>query len=112
MVRSIPGDYFVKWSSSEVTDIGSTSSKWTRGLCHHHNYIYLYYYDALEDTITHKNSLKLKSYPGENVTDCCDEILVYAECLESAGDFKPEQLGYITHIFEDNSDLRLRSYEI
>ena len=28
-------------------------------------------YVALEDTLTHMNSLKLKSYPGENVTDCC-----------------------------------------
>ena len=26
-------------------------------------------YDALEETITHMKSLKLKSYPGENVTD-------------------------------------------
>ena len=25
-------------------------------------------YDALEETITHMKSLKLKSYPGENVT--------------------------------------------
>ena len=27
------------------------------------------YYDALEETITHTKSLKLKIYPGENVTD-------------------------------------------
>ena len=26
-------------------------------------------HDALEDTITRMKSLKLKSYPGENVTD-------------------------------------------
>ena len=26
-------------------------------------------YDALEETLTHMKSLKLKSYPGENVTD-------------------------------------------
>ena len=53
-------------------------------------------YDALEDTLTHTKSLKLKSYPGENVTDCCAAILVYAERLESSGNFKPDQLGYIT----------------
>ena len=44
-------------------------------------------------------SLKIKSYPGENVTDLCAAILVYAEHLESAGAFKPEHLGYITRIF-------------
>ena len=50
-------------------------------------------YDALEETLNHTKSLKLKRYPGENVTDFCAEILVYAERLESAGDFKPEHLG-------------------
>ena len=28
-------------------------------------------YYALEETLTHMDSLKLKRYPGENVTDCC-----------------------------------------
>ena len=65
-------------------------------------------YGALEETLNHIKSLKLKSYPGENVTDCCAEILVYAERLESAGVFKPEHLRYITHIFEDTSDSRFR----
>ena len=31
-------------------------------------------YDDLEETINHIKSLKLKSYPGENVTDFCAEI--------------------------------------
>ena len=61
-------------------------------------------YDALEETLNQMNSLKLKSYPGENVKDCCAAILVDSECLESAGAFKPEHLGYITHIFEDTSE--------
>ena len=52
------------------------------------------------------NSLKLKIHPGENVTNCCAEILVDADRLESAGAFKPDHLGYITHIFEDTSDSR------
>ena len=69
-------------------------------------------YDALEGTLTHIKSLKLKSYPGENVTDCCAEILVYAERLESAGDFNPEHLGYINRIFEDTSDSRFRLWPI
>ena len=42
-------------------------------------------YDALEETLNHMKILKLKSYPGENVTDFCAAILVDAERLESAG---------------------------
>ena len=57
-------------------------------------------------------SLKLKSYPGENVTDCCAEILLDAERLESAGAFKSEHLGYITCIFEDTSDSIFRLWGI
>ena len=57
-------------------------------------------------------SLKLKSYPGENVTDCCAAILVDSERLESDGAFKPEHLGYITCIFEDTSDSRFRMWAI
>ena len=49
-------------------------------------------YDELEETQNHMKNLKLKSYPGENVTDCCAAILVDAERLESAGSFKPEHL--------------------
>ena len=52
-------------------------------------------YDTLEETLNHMKSLKLKIYPGENVTDCLAAILVDAERLESAGAFKPEHLGYI-----------------
>ena len=69
-------------------------------------------YDALEETLNNIKSLKLKSYPGENVTDCCAEILVDNELLESAWAFKPEQLGYITSIFEDTSDSRFRLWAI
>ena len=56
-------------------------------------------YDALEETLNHMKSLKLKSYPGENVTDCCAAILVDAKRLESAGAFKPDHLGYIIRNF-------------
>ena len=69
-------------------------------------------YDALEKTLTHMKSLKLKSYPWENVTYCCASILVDAERLESARAFKPEHLGYITRIFEDTSDSRFRLWDI
>ena len=70
------------------------------------------YYDSLEETITHMKSLKLKKYPGENVIDCCAEILVNAEHLENSGAFKPEHLGYITCIFEDTSDSIFRIWAI
>ena len=70
------------------------------------------YYDALEETLNHMKSLKLKSYPGENVTDCCAAILVDAESLDSARALKPEHLGYITCIFEDTYDSIFRLWEI
>ena len=57
-------------------------------------------------------SLKLKSYPGENVTDCCAAILLDDERLESARVFKLEHLGYITCIFEDTSDSIFRLWAI
>ena len=57
-------------------------------------------------------SLKLKRYPGENVTDCCASILVDAERLESARAFKPDHLGYITRIFEDTSNSRFCLWDI
>ena len=69
-------------------------------------------YDALEETLNHMKSLRLKSYPGENGTDFCAEILVDAEHLESAGALKPDHLGYITRIFEDTSDSRFRMWDI
>ena len=69
-------------------------------------------YDALEETLNHMNSLKLKGYPGENVTDFCAAILVDAERLDSDWAFKPEHLGYTTHIFEDTSDSRFRLWAI
>ena len=57
-------------------------------------------------------SLKLKSYPGENVTDFCAEILMDVDRLDSAGAFKPEHLGYITCIFEDTYDSIFRLWDI
>ena len=69
-------------------------------------------YDFLEETLNHMNSLKLKSYPGENVTDFCAAILVDVERLESSGGFNTEHLGYITYIFEDTSDSRFRLWDI
>ena len=47
-----------------------------------------------------------------SVTDCCAEILVDVERLESSRAFKPEHLGYIIRIFEDTSDSRFRLWDI
>ena len=69
-------------------------------------------YDALKETLTHMKMIKLKMYPGENVTDCCAEISVDAKHLESAGAFKPEHLGYITRTFEDTYDSRFHMWAI
>ena len=69
-------------------------------------------YDALEETLTHMRSLKLKKYPREKVTDCCAAMLVDAERIESARAFNPEHLGYITCIFDDTSDSRFHLCDI
>ena len=60
----------------------------------------------LIDTNNHMNSIKLKDYMVEIVTDFCDAILVDSEHLDSAGTFNTNQLCYIIHIFEDTYDSR------
>ena len=70
------------------------------------------YYDALEETLNNMKILKIHSYPGENVTDCCTEIFIDDENLKSTGTFKPDHLGYITRIFEDTSYSRFSLWEI
>ena len=62
--------------------------------------------------MNHMKSLKLKSYPGKNVTDCYAAMLVDAERLESTGAFNSEHIQYITRIFEDISDSRFRLWAI
>ena len=57
------------------------------------------YYSSLEETLNHLNCLKLKNFPGENVAELCDAILVYDDRLESAEYFSLNHLGYITQIF-------------
>ena len=68
--------------------------------------------DRQTETLTHMKSLKLKIYPGEYVIYCCAAILVDAERLDSAGAFKPEKIGYNTHIFEDISFSRFCLWDI
>ena len=63
-------------------------------------------YDSLVDTLNHTKSLNIKDNAWGDVTNFCDAILLDTERLESAGEFKPEHLGYIIRIFEDTSDYR------
>ena len=69
-------------------------------------------YDTFYETLIHIKSLKLKNYPGENVTDCSAWVLVDAEQLDSAGAFRPDHLGYITCIFKYDSDSILCLWDI
>ena len=70
------------------------------------------YHVALEQTLTHMKSIKLKNYPGGDVTDCCAAILADSERLESDGAFKLEHLDYMTRIFEYTYDSRSRLWDI
>ena len=58
------------------------------------------------------NSLELKGFPEENVTDGYASILVDADRLGSNGEFTPDHLEYITCIFEDTYDSRIRLQNI
>ena len=69
-------------------------------------------YGALEDTLNNMKSIKLKSYPGENVTYCCATISEDTERLDSVRAFNPDHLGYISCIFEDTFDSRFRLWDI
>ena len=95
---------FFKWYYSESNVIGATDRNWTLGLCSHHDLEHFHSYNDLEETFNHLNSLKLNKYAGDIISYWCAEILVDAEQLDIAGSFKPNQLGYINHIFEDNWD--------
>ena len=53
-------------------------------------------HDDLYETIVHIKSLKIKSYPGENITYLYTVVLVDDDRLDSSGDFDHDHLGYIT----------------
>ena len=53
-------------------------------------------YISLEGAINHLNTIKINSYPLDNVEYFYDEILVDVEHIVGARVFKPENLGYIT----------------
>ena len=63
-------------------------------------------YSSLEETLNHLKCLKLKDHLGDNFVELCVSILVDDDHLESSGSFKPNHIGYTTHIFEYTSDSR------
>ena len=63
-------------------------------------------YNALYDTLTHMNSIKINIYPVNNITYLCAAILVDYGCPEISGAFNPEHLGCINRILGDTSDSR------
>ena len=69
-----------------------------------HDYISPQFIDFLGENLTLLNSNKLKSYLLENVVYWCYAIFIDAERFASSGDFKPEHIGFINNIYEDNSD--------
>ena len=90
---------FFKWYSSECTNIGDAEINQTWGIYWNHYYIITYSYISLEVNINHFITIKINSYPWDNVAYFCDEILVDVEHIVSAGAFKPEHLGYITNFW-------------
>ena len=57
VVRSITEEYFVKYSSSEGTDIGASDRNWTWGLCCHHDYISLrFLWGFVRDSYSYEES--------------------------------------------------------
>ena len=64
------------------------------------------YSDALEESLNHLKSLKLRRYYEDNVSNSCAGILIDSEHLDSARYFNPNPLDYITRIFEDTFDSR------
>ena len=84
MVRSITEDYFVNTLLQKVLTLVPLTATRPEVFVATMTKFLSNYYDYLEENLTCMKSLKLKSYPGENVTDCFAEILVDSELLESA----------------------------
>ena len=66
-------------------------------------------YEALEETKKQLKTLKLSDFSGENVVNCCAQILMLAKCLDSAGAFEPNLLCAITRIFTLSTEKKLNS---
>ena len=67
-------------------------------------------YEALETTKKTLEDIKLKSYPGENIRKCNEDIGRLAEQLQSGGHFNNELLCKIAQIYEGSSDAKFSQW--
>jgi hypothetical protein len=67
-------------------------------------------YEALETTKKTREEIKLKSYPGENIRKCNEDIGRLAEQLQSGGHFNNELLCKIAQIYEGASDAKFSQW--
>ena len=61
-------------------------------------------YDSIETLKSELNAIELKKYPGENVVDCCSDIVDKCERLDTAEAFSQDLLCKILCIFEASSE--------
>ena len=71
MFRSIPQEYFIKTLLQKLLKLVPLTATVPEVFVTTMNKFLSDSYDDLEETLNNMKSLKLKSYPGENVTDCC-----------------------------------------
>jgi uncharacterized protein YnzC (UPF0291/DUF896 family) len=67
-------------------------------------------YEALENTKRTLENIKLKSYPGENVRKCNEDIARLSEQLVSGGHFNNELLCKIAQIYEGAADTKFSQW--
>jgi hypothetical protein len=67
-------------------------------------------YPAMQKIKRKLESIKLSHYKGEDVEECCDDILTCCDQLDAAGAFVPDFLCTIVQIFEGCSDHRLMTW--
>ena len=66
--------------------------------------IHLDVFDMTEGIKKESNDVKLKSFLGENVADCCTKISEIANCLKATETFGPELLCSIACVFQQSSE--------
>lgn len=67
-------------------------------------------YLAMQKIKRQLEAIKLSAYSGENVEQCCDNILSHSDQLDAAGAFAPDLLCTIVQIFEGTTDHRLMTW--
>lgn len=69
-------------------------------------------YDAIETLKTELKAIELKTFPGENVVDCCTVIIDKCERMDTAEAFSQELLCTIVRIFEAASERQFSDWEM